>query len=366
MSTWKHRTLAAATDLDKRPPVMTATQAQAWCNFIVWAPEALPDGWVQSNSTMRKEAPPGRPDSHIEAQSPWSQSNAAAFRYEISDGSRRLRVKQFLYDWAFPALDHPCLWQSSTRARVLEPTDRGAFASDYVVWFGIDYLKNQAASARLERTLIELSVLAGEFTEDELVDLFESLRPVDPEVAAAITRTRFSQLSYWARHNDAQTVSVPVGLWKFGRPEKEHHETWAEAPPEAATEVGLPDRLGGFELDDLARYAVDEVAEWEAVFVAPGRRGRELRLIVQESGGGRISAPPEPSLHTGERESITVAGAEVHLAWIDDRYGPFDAVWRDDRSRTEVKLLSTTGVGMHRAWFVSAVCDAIERLRLSA
>src|SRR5207244_687621 len=90
-----------------------------------------------------------------------------------------------------------------------------------VVWFGTDYLGHRAASVRAARTTIEISVLDGEFTDDELLALVRSLQPVSAEAALALSATPFADLSYWARY-DASMVDVPVGLWRFRRPDRPH------------------------------------------------------------------------------------------------------------------------------------------------
>lgn len=57
-------------------------------------------------------------------------------------------MKQFLYDWAPPAFDHPCLWKSHN-----EPFEVGK----NIGWLGTDYRKAHAAAVSIDRTTIELS-----------------------------------------------------------------------------------------------------------------------------------------------------------------------------------------------------------------
>ncbi len=113
-SLWKPKALDFASDLESTPPAVSPSDAQAACNFIIWVPDGLPNGCHFASATLRREAPPG--PSTSSARTPWSQNNPSAYRFEIIGPGRRLRFKQFLYDWAFPALDHPCLWESETRA----------------------------------------------------------------------------------------------------------------------------------------------------------------------------------------------------------------------------------------------------------
>ncbi|MCO5971404.1 hypothetical protein [Actinoallomurus soli] len=348
---WKHRALADAAELPARPSAVPPEQAQEWCNFVVWTPERLPAGCELLTGTLRKEAPPGRLEEHLSGHTPWSDNNPAAYRFEIAGDGRRLRVKEFLYDWAFPALDHPCLWESRTHAAPVD--DR------HVVWFGTDYLKNAAASARLDRTTVELSVLSGTFAEEEILDLYRAMRPADPAVAAEFAATPFAALSYWARRADAAAVNVPVGLWTFRR-RRSHESRWstgAEAE-RLVTELGLPPALGGLDLDSAARFVDDQGREdVEAVYSGRPERGRELRVIAQKRGRGSLRVPSEPEDQPGERDTVRVGGVDVQLGWIDERYGPFQAVYA--HGDVEATLLSSTGVGLDRAWFLDALAAAM-------
>lgn len=361
MSYWQNRTVENASDLPLEPPTLAPDKAQAWCNFIVWLPRALPADCMMSDGTLRKEAPPGRVAGVTAGRTPWSTNNPSAYRTEIAGQGRRLRIKQFLYDWAFPALEHPCLWESQTTA---VPLDDGN-----VLWYGTDYMKNRAASARLGRTLIELSVLEGQFSDDEILRLYQSMRPSVDATATAIRATPFAALSYWARY-PAEMVSVPIGLWKFRRTGTAHQGEWASGPADCAgilRELGLPTGLAGYEVDSAARFtSPDGRCESEVVYAVGADRGRELRLIAQRTGQGRIAIPPQPEPHPASHETTAIGGIAVALANADQRYGPWDAVWQAPACDLEIKLLSTTGSGMDRAWFVAVVTELIGACRPSA
>ncbi len=49
---------------------------------------------------------------------------------------------------------------------------------------------------------------------------------------------------------------------------------------------------------------------------------------------------------------------DIDPAWIDERYGPFDAMWQNPATDMDFKLLSSVGVTMSG----SLVLGAIERL----
>ena len=346
---WHWHKAADAGGLEERPPRTAPQDAQAWCNFTLWHPGQLPVGCDSAVGTLRREAPPGRTGASA-GRTPWSSANPAAYRTEISGGGRRLRLKQFLYDWAFPAADHPCLWGSKPR-----PFPIGGRR---VVWLGTDYLGHPAAAARMSRTTVELSVLEGEFTDTELVELFRSLRPADPAADARVLATPFSELSYWARY-PADTVEVPTGLFLFKRPEGPHEGDWV---PPAGLEAflraqGLPAALGGFPADSAALYpGAGRATELEVLYTCP-HSGAELRLMLQRPGRGRMQFPPRQDQHPSHTEQLDDAGRAVHLAYVDGDVGPFDAVWQEPDGTLQLRLLSSARQGIDRAFFLSCLTE---------
>ena len=345
---WNWRTVPRAADLEAAPVALPADRAQPWCNFVLWKPAALPAGCRTLTSTLRKEAPPGH-EGATTGRSPWSEANNAVHRSEIGGPGRRLRLKQFLYDWAFPAADHPCLWGS--RARPV-PLPRGQ-----VLWFGEDYLGNAGTSTRMSRTTIELSVLEGEFTDTELIRLHESLVPCGGDVVRRVLATPFHALSYWARHR-VDMVAVPTGLFVFQRRDRPHEGTWAatgELPGFLAAHR-IPPALGGFTAESAATFTSTSGArEIEIVYTCPDLDGSELRVVLQRAGKGRIPFPPRREKHPASTEDVDVAGRPVHLAYVDPVLGPFDAQWSDPATGTEGKLVSSTHTGLDREAVLSAL-----------
>ena len=331
-----------ASELDPTPPLMSAAEAQPWSNFVVFSPVALPAGTEIAESSLRQEAPPGRPGGAATGRTPWSENNPAAFRIVISGADRSLRIKQFFYDWAFPALDHPCLWESATSARSLD--------QHHVVWLGYDYLGNRGASARMARTMVELSVLEGEFTDQELVELYQSMQPVDADTVDHIVATSFAQLSYFDRFPEAKTLGVPLGMWKPGQNDDVQF-TWQPTGQNAASQ------LGGLELDSVAEVSQDPLLLTEEVYTGGFRRNRELRLLRYRSDTEKLEFVA--SQHPGNRETVTVDGHSVQLGWIDSTVGPFDAVISGADGKPRFRLLSSAAVGHDRAWFDSAVTSLL-------
>lgn len=347
---WTFHSVADAARLEPHPPALPLEQAQQWCNFIVYSPTRLPEGCEPGPTTIRKEAPPGRAEGVTDGRTPWTAINPAAVRYEIAGPGRRLRVKQFLYDWAFPALDHPCLWNSATTAH---PLPDGA-----IVWHGTDYMGRAGASARLSRTMIETSVIDGEFSRDDIDELYRGLEPVSAEAEQRIAATGFADLRYWARHPRAVGPAVPTGLWRLARKGEHGAGEWTGDTAARRAETGLPAVLAGYPAEAAGGFsAPDGARETDVIYTSRPGRERELRVTVQRRGSGRLEVPPRATEHPARRELVEVAGTPVHLAWIDERYGPFDAMWSDAESQW--RLLSSTGVGMDREFAERALAELI-------
>ena len=353
---WCWQTAASATELDPVPVAMEPAQAQGWCDFVVWRPISLPEGCDTEVGTLRREAPPGRGDDTA-GRTPWSNANPSGYRTEISGGGRRLRLKQFLYDWAFPAADHPCLWGGETR-----PYEIG---DGRVAWLGTDYLGHRAGSARMARTTVELSVLAGEFSDAEIVALFAALRPAAPEAVPRVLATPFSELSYWARY-PADMVPVPTGVFVFHRRGRAHEGDWV--PPDDVTaflaEQGVPTSVGEFRADSAATFGDGlTVRELEVVFSSAS--GGELRLVVQRTGGGRLEFPPRREKHPAQAEIADLDGRPVHLGYLSEAFGACDAWWQHPAGY-DLRLLGSAGVGMGRDDFLDLVVSIDATLRMTA
>ncbi|MEV6835727.1 hypothetical protein AB0N17_14605 [Streptomyces sp. NPDC051133] len=351
---WRWQILAGAADLDPVPPALTEAEAQDWCNFVLWRPSALPEGCDTAVGTLRREAPPGRVDAV--GRTPWSDANPAGYRTEISGGGRRLRLKQFLYDWAFPAADHPCLWGSETR-----PFGIG---EGRVAWLGTDYLGHPAGSARLARTTVELSVLEGEFSDDEIVALFAALRPAVPEAVPRVLGTPFAELSYWARH-PADMVSVPTGVFSFHRRGREHEGDWVPSADVTAflTRQGVPVSVGGFRAESAAAFGDGRaVRELDVVYLSAS--GDEVRLTAQRTGGGRLEFPPQRDKHPASDELRDLDGRPVHLGYLSTEFGACDAWWQHPDGY-DLRLLGSAGAGLGREAFIGLVAELDAGLRLA-
>lgn len=316
------------------PRETTVADAQAGANFVVFEPGWLPDDCTVTETTLRPEQPPGRPDG-VAAEDlgrmPWSDGNPAAVRTVVDGDERRLRIKQFLYDWAPPAASVAPLWGTD------DPTP--VAAGDAVGFLGTDYKNNRGACVQRARTQVEVSVLDGEFTDGELEGLLDGLEPAggsdttDAE-SVAPRQVPFHRLSYWARFR-CESPGVPHGLWKHGvaRPYHESVPCSPAAFPTADPELLVPggDQIGQAYAFDSAVTFPDSGAA-EAIYRHEANRSDHLWITAAaaESPLGP-AVPPEPVDQPAEtRETVEVRGETVHYAALTESRGAWEAVWTED------------------------------------
>ncbi|WP_137286327.1 hypothetical protein [Halorussus salinisoli] len=323
---------ARLTDAAAPPRETTPADAQAAVNFVVFEAEWLPEDCRVETVTRRPERPPGRPtDVSAEDidQTPHSDGNPCSVRTVVAGEGRRLRLKQFLYDWAPSAASIAPLW------RTPEPTPFEC--GDAVGWLGTDYKDQRGACVQRDRTQIELSVSEGEFTDDELTRLLDGLTPADPEGARRVRQVPFHRLDYWARYKCRPPV-VPHGLWDYA-PEHPYEDSLALSPVALRTDPPVPALVpSGEQFGFDSALAFSEADATELIF-----RNREngsdhlWMLATDEESPLAPSLPPESSDQSGEvRESTDLRGTTVHYAALTEEQGAWEAIWAEDGVRYAV------------------------------
>jgi len=263
-----------------------------------------------------------------------------------------VRIKQFLYDWAPPAWDHPALCGADTRPFVV---------GGHVGWVGRDFRGFEAATVTLDRTTVELSVREGSGAEALLVALCHVLRPVSEEARERILHTPFGELAYRSRHKD-RTMEVPVGFWR-------HRRGPSDVPVRTYTAENAPPSLPGMHLAPPARlgYRLDTVLvfgdpaapqEVEYLYADVADPGRTIRLLVSPSGATHgLPWPPAPEGEPCAMEHLDVEGREVHYAYADPHYGPHEAAWH--AGGLNVMLLVKPAPWTDRFWFQRVLSEMV-------
>jgi hypothetical protein len=330
---------------------MSWEEAQLWCNFALVRVGQLPDDLTVTNTEMRPEAPPARPVADDQTRRPtWTLSNRSCHRSELVGKNRRVRIKQFLYDWAPPAFDCPSLW--------LSPSVRPFISQDEVGWLGVDFRGLRAATIRLHGTTVEISVLEGAVADDELEKICSGLSPVDSAALRCIEDTSFAELCYQSRHREP-TIEVPVGFWAHQRKASNRcHVCRASQAPWSLPARGLvPQAPADYRLDTLFFFSDDANSrEVDYAYVHPYHKNLYLRLLVTRSDEAEgIRFPPVQDRQPCATEHFSLDGVTIFHAFVDERLGPHEAVWQ--REGLNWMLLTKPARHTDRKWFHALLCD---------
>lgn len=327
-------------DAATEPRETTLHAAATATNFVVFEPELLPADCEVETATLRPEQPPGRPGDVTAAdlrQTPHSEGNPSTVRVVVAGDGRRLRLKQFCYDWAPSAASIAPLW------RTPEPTP--VEAGDAVGFLGTDYEDRRGACVQRERTQVELSVLDGGFGDEELRRLLDGLSPAAPEMATAVRTVPFHRLNYWVRYG-CRPPGVPHGIWDHS-PARPYDEARRVSLAGLVAGDDVPVDLSGdgpgerFPTPACETYAFDsavafpEAAAVEAVFRRPENLSDHLWLVAADEGSPLApEVPPSASDQPADtRSELDVDGRTVHVAALTEADGAWEGLWADDGVR---------------------------------
>lgn len=161
-------------DITPRGPFeCSLEQAQEWCNFVVLRPEWLPSDCRVGPITVRPE----------------TSQHPSSLRILFPGEQRGWRLKQFYMDWWIP---------TSSDTNLTGP-GRPFVAAGIVGYFGRDYKGQPAACTHRFGSVLELSVLEGQFRDEEIQKFFDHLQPQIPAAAAELAPLPFAHISYYAR-----------------------------------------------------------------------------------------------------------------------------------------------------------------------
>jgi hypothetical protein len=343
---WEWRIAASIESAEAAIRSMGWEEAQRWCNFVLMRPAGLPHGLSVEQVEVRPEAPPGRyPGMDMTGRFVHNYSNRATHLCTISGDGRRLHIKQLLYDLGPPAFDHPSFWLERPQAFLV---------GDHVGWLGTDFRGLKATSVHLDRTMVETSVQEGEFSDEELKSICRGLRPAVPSARERILATPFADLCYPGRYEDL-CVTVPMGYWKHRRrpstltttakPAGEVPQSWSSLA------VGPPPQYN-FRLDTaLAIGDPAQPQEIEWLYENDELPGHYIRVLTWPVGAPNAPTfPLEVDRQPCSTETASLKGREVHYAFLDQRFGQFEAIWQQDE--TIVMLMVKPAPWTNKDWFL--------------
>jgi hypothetical protein len=343
VESWSPRTAAKLPSNEAMTFAADWDEAQPWCNFVLTRPKELPRGLELERQDLRPEVPPDPTSGDLMNQATWGQRSS--YRCVYSGDGRRIRMRQFLYDWAPPAYDHPSLWLSEA----ITPFEAG----DNIGWIGRNYRKEPAASISVDRTTIEISSLAGEFMPDELQRLCLGLEPVSPTARERILATSFGALTFQYRHAALTYYETPTGYWK-------HYRTPVSLEQTVACGKDVQNHWPGLDLVPPSAYdfGLDTVfvfgdprrpREVEYLYESTVTPGRYLRILATSSTAECIPYPPIMDQQACSTRQFKVGKSLAYHAFHDPRYGQHEAVL--ERAGTRFIVMAKPGPRTHIEWF---------------
>lgn len=299
----------------------TVTEAQAWCNFVLFQMTYLPSGLTITKQQLRKE----------------SQSNQSSFRFLLENGqnNQHIAVKQFLYDWAPPAYDYPCLWLNTEKfsaADILAP--RSLLVANRVLWIGKNYRGQNAATIDLERTRIEITFDGITLTNAELISIVQGLKSCDEKLREQILNTSFVDLSYYAR-NKKNASEVPLSYWKHTR-EATFYGIALSLDDEKNNNWLLPHindalKSEGYYLNGIFGINAPEnlIIEKEYLFEHHQHPGVFIHILATPNSSIRpIKYPPTIGDQICEHKFIKGFKNEIYMAHSRQQYGNYELIWK--------------------------------------
>ncbi len=295
------------TDTNSELMDISWAEAQEWCNFVLFKPTWLPDGLIETSNKIRPESP----------------EEESSHRVEFNDGRRSLSIKQFLYDWAPPAYDHPCLWRNakiSTSENT--PTPKAHLIGNNYLWFGLDYRRKSAATINMLRTQIEITLIEGICDDQEILKIVGSMVPVNSSLKDRILKTSFAELMYNHRH-EVPASDVPTSYFKHIRDKSFRYYPFTASSLDIKT--SLPGHwfkhatIQDHKLDSVFLFGKDlrHIQEVEYYFESLIEPGTYIRfLVTHRDAEYSIQYPPK----LGDQECHSAIhslknGENLHHAW---------------------------------------------------
>lgn len=291
-------------------------------NFQPFRVSFLPEDCVEGTSTLRLEQAPGRTeeDESTTGISPWSEANYSTLRTIIKGTERKIRIKQFFYDWAPMAAGIPCLWESGELTPLV--------IHNAIAWIGVDYLENVGATLHRNGTLIEFSVVEGTFDHHEISKIVEGLLPVavSSEILRVVSLSFFKK-NYWIRHA-IKGLRVPHGLYKKNR-FHDFSKARYKTPEELAhIHPVLPQSIGHYAYNSAIGIKNETDEEIEIIYLSEYNHNDYIWVHIAPA---HTPLPLPPDSHP-IAESTTINKAETLYYFCTNHveYGGHECHWQHE------------------------------------
>ncbi|MEM7332397.1 MAG: hypothetical protein AAF490_09910 [Chloroflexota bacterium] len=317
-------------------------EAQLWCNFSLLKPTWLPDDVSITEQSLRPE----------------NADHCSSYRTVLTGKDRKLSIKQFLFDFAPPAYDHPSLWRNPQKTAEGEfPLPKAYPLEDNILWIGHDHRRYYGATVGYHRVRVEATVLSGSFENETLFNIFKNLKLVDGSYSDMLKSTTFATLSYQHRFKQPATA-VPLSYWTHQRNSSDHHYS-KEASSQNLSQLPIivPNfERFGYTLDSYFEISPESgpVSEYDWVYEAKEKNGAYLRLLLSPpSSPTPIPLPPQKYTQECTVGQFDLPSQTVDVAWLDKQFGPYEAAF--SLQGGNALLLAQPAAWTNADWFRSVV-----------
>ena len=325
-----------------------------WCpvleeaNFPIFSPKQLPSGLKLMQASFRPE----------NSKRSYPRCSLKLI-LEDEDARKKLSIKEFNYDWAPPAYDCPSLWKNHEEFIEEDtPEPQPYLVGNDVLWIGVNYRNQRAASIIKERTTIEMVVMEGGLSDQELIQIAVGLVPLNMSQWNGILSKDFAQMSY-GYPKAIKAVNVPISFWTFPVEDSQIKFqtafTLSNIPDEVAS-AHLPLPIdSGYKLNSVFTYhagdPLSEKSKCNFVYEYEGKKGSTIQLQhVHKDSPAACAFPPVPDATQKFKIKLEkVCGVNCYYAYRSESYGPHELVFQigDFNYLMLVKPASWTS----REWF---------------
>jgi hypothetical protein len=303
------------------------SEAQQFLNVPLLLPDEseLPEGLSLAGLSIRPEGPER-----------WS-----SVRMILAGRGRRLRLKQYHFDW----------WRPTELAAGLRRTMGFYRVGEQVAAWGRDRRGRSAASMAWGRTTIEVSIEQGTFAEIELRHLLARMRPAVPPALQVLAASPFHKLSYHTRRGYG-----PYGIDELAA------ASWVGSLPAAAAIAPSPLLVPG---------AFPQGWHFDAAAVWPEPPPVETQWLLRDTGGmavfyarARPSSSTQPlklpavyRIQEGwQARQVMLRRRRTTLALQHPDLGGWSAAWAENGHRYQIWVRAGSLPGAR------AFRDLLERL----
>lgn len=180
----------------------------------------------------------------------------------------------------------------------------------------------------MKRTMIEITVIEGSFSDEELIDLCKGLEPVDTKQMIQILNTPFAFLCYSNRHKKTAS-EVPLSYWKYKR-----QTTWSmNSIPvsKALPPIHIPESYG-YNLNSVFSFGTP-AEEIEYYYEHEKQPGSYIRVLVTPYG--KEYSIPYPAIlgdQTCKTQVLDIKNNIVYHVCLKEERGPHEVIFRQKDS----------------------------------